>query len=100
MFICAENANLRLKLHARLLEDALLNLPHQLKHIARRCAADVDDKPRVFFAHLRAADGQAAQTAVVDELCREMPFRTFKRAACAGQIQRLFFPPRAPASPV
>ena len=48
----------------------------------------------MFFAHLRAADGQAAQTAVVDELCREMPFRTFKRAACAGQIQRLFFPPR------
>ena len=96
-FFCsvfAQNTNLRLELHAGLLKDALLHLPHQFEHVARRRAADVDDKARVLLADLRAADGEAAQAAVVDELGGEMPLRALKRAACAGQRERLLLPAR------
>ena len=60
-------ANFRLEPDAAVLQNALLHLTEQLQHVCGGRAAAVDNKARVFFRDLRAADRQALQPALVDQ---------------------------------
>ena len=95
----ADESDLRFERYACLSLDARLDVLYKAENIGRGSAAAVDYESRVLLADLRAADGEAAQAAVVDELGGEMPLRALKRAARAGQRERLLLPPTGWISP-
>ena len=76
-------------MHPGLLEYTLLDLGNQLCHIRKAGAAAIYQKACVLFGHLRTADRQALQPALVDQRPGKVPLRPLKRASGAGLLQRL-----------
>ena len=66
-----------------------LHLTEQLQHGCGGRAAAVDNKARVFFRDLRAADRQALQPGRLDERGGIAALRAFEGASGRGQVQRL-----------
>ena len=67
IFLFADDLDLRLQLNAGDAVYLVLNVFNEPEHIVKACSAAVDDEARVLFAHLRAADGAALETGLVNE---------------------------------
>src|SRR2546430_611294 len=79
---------LELQRHARLLRHSLADVVDHFENVTCRRGSFIDDVVRVLRGHLRAADGEAFETALIDQHSRGLgPARIDERGSAAWLIE-------------